>query len=228
MSHCFRSRRSQVLHLLKQRRRLIESIRSSGAELHRPNPLYMFLASPRVGDRLREVSSVARPGPEHVIGSVRRRRARADHDDLHGEGPRPEYGPERGMRHATCLQLAVGGEPRIDAHNVAACSSTATGILSAKSVSAPSRSHHGFGAARRPGRYPAPQTAVPCPPRSGASSASAAVRGASVRRLPGSPLSLASGRPAPSTTTGEAVEMNLGSPVSGLPLPMWSTGGSAS
>ena len=83
------------------------------------------------------------------------------------------------MRHATCLQLAVGGEPRIDAHNVAACSSTAAGILSAKSVSAPSRPHHGFGAARRPGRYPAPQTAAPCPPRSGASSASAAVRASS-------------------------------------------------
>ena len=57
--------------------------------------------------------AVARLGPKRHLGPVRALRARADRDDLHGEGPRPQRGSERRVSHAPRTQFAIGRQPRI-------------------------------------------------------------------------------------------------------------------
>ena len=81
-----------------------------------------FLADFRVGSggrvevRRGLIVAVPRPACEHGLGAFLGLDARADGDDVDGERPRQERGPERGVGHAPGAQLAIGGLARIDVH----------------------------------------------------------------------------------------------------------------
>ena len=53
---------------------------------------------------------------QHGRGALCRQYARANGDDVHGEGPRPQRGPQRRMGHAPRAQLAIGGLPGVHVH----------------------------------------------------------------------------------------------------------------
>ena len=81
-----------------------------------------FLPDVRVGfggrGEVRRALAVAVPGPalQHGGGALCCQYARANGDDVHGEGPRPQRGPERRVSRAPRAQLAIGRVPRVHVH----------------------------------------------------------------------------------------------------------------